>query len=253
MARPILHSVTSFDLMRTSGELASSTLDYISSYVVEGISTEILNELCHNFIIFNKAIPAPLNYHGFPKSICTSVNYIVCHGIPSVSKSLKKGDIINIDVTVIIDGWHGDTSRMFTIGIIHKQARLLIDVTYTCMVLGISVVRPGNSTSDIGNIIQSYADNMGFTVVRDFCGHGIGEDFHSAPEILHFGNNDSRGVILEEGMFFTIEPMINIGTHNVKVLRDGWTVVTKDKKLSSQFEHTLAVTKNGSEVFTLTC
>ena len=250
MINPIIHSLADYDLMRKAGCLASKVLDYITPYVLPGVSTETLNEMCHKFIINHNAIPAPLNYNGFPKSICTSVNHVVCHGIPSKSKILRNGDIINIDVTVILEGWHGDTSRMFSVGKVDLIAQRLIDVTYDCMMLGINSVKPGSTIGNIGYAIQSHAENHGFSVVKDFCGHGIGRSFHTSPEILHFGKQGT-GLRLEEGMFFTIEPMINVGRHFVKILKDGWTVVTKDKSLSAQFEHTLGVTSNGFEIFTL--
>ncbi|MCP4923586.1 MAG: type I methionyl aminopeptidase [bacterium] len=250
MNRPILHDVADFEPMRKAGRLGSQVLDYITPHVVAGVSTETLNQLCHDFIVDHGAIPAPLNYNGFPKSICTSVNHVVCHGIPSESKVLRKGDTINIDVTVILDGWYGDTSRMFCVGDVSRRAQKLIDVTYDCMMRGIEVVKPGATLDDVGHAIQSYAEGQGFSVVRDFCGHGIGQIFHTSPEVLHFGQ-PGTGLTLEEGMFFTIEPMINMGKYPVKVLNDGWTAVTKDKSLSAQFEHTLAVTSSGFEIFTL--
>jgi len=245
----ILHDAADFEGMRKAGHLAAQTLDFITPYVKEGITTQELNDLCHEFIVKNGAIPAPLNYRGFPKSICTSLNHVVCHGIPG-PKKLHEGDILNIDVTVILDGWHGDTSRMFGIGKVPLKAQKLIDVTYEAMMRGIEVVRPGAYTGDIGHAIQSYAEAKGFSVVRDFCGHGLGRVFHTAPEILHYGR-PSTGVQLEEGMFFTIEPMINAGQDEVKVLNDGWTAVTRDKSLSAQFEHSLGVTSTGYEIFTV--
>lgn len=235
--------------MREAGKLASQTLDYITEFVVEGVTTDELNTLCHDFIIKNNAIPAPLNYNGFPKSICTSVNHVVCHGIPS-DKKLKKGDIINIDVTVIKDGWYGDTSRMFFIGKPSILAKKLVETTYECMMRGIEAVKPGATLGDIGYAIQSYAEKKGFSVVRDFCGHGLGREFHMEPQVLHYGKPGS-GQILEEGMFFTIEPMINEGKKETRILKDNWTAVTKDKSLSAQYEHSLAVTSNGYEIFTV--
>jgi len=244
-----IHSPQDFEGMRKAGRLASQVLDFIGPYVKEGVSTETLNTLCHEFIISHKAIPAPLNYHGFPKSICTSVNHVVCHGIPG-PKKLVKGDIINIDVTVILDGWFGDTSRMYTVGKPPVRAAKLIDVTYEAMMRGIEVVKPGNTFGDIGHVIQEFVEKNGFSVVRDFCGHGIGQTFHMAPSVLHFGK-PGTGPILEEGMFFTIEPMVNAGKHPVKVLEDGWTAVTRDRSLSAQFEHSLGVTPTGYEIFTV--
>lgn len=236
--------------MRAAGLLAAQTLDYITDYVKEGVSTNYLNELCHNFIIKNEAIPAPLNYKGFPKSICTSINHVVCHGIPN-DKLLKKGDILNIDVTVILDGWYGDTSRMFYISEVSIKPRRLVQVTYEAMLLGIEKVRPGIKLGDIGHTIQQYVEKHNYSVVRDYCGHGIGKIFHAEPSVLHYGKPDT-GVILEEGMFFTIEPMVNAG-HYATLLShlDGWTVTTRDKSLSAQFEHTIGVTKDGFEIFTL--
>lgn len=245
----VLHSEKDFDKMRKAGKLASQVLDFITPYVKENVTTLELDELCHDFIVSNGAIPAPLNYKGFPKSICTSVNHVVCHGIPS-NKILKSGDIINIDITVILDEWHGDTSRMFFIGKKNIKSEKLVDVTFKSMWKGIKKVKPGNTLGDIGNAIQEYAENSGYSVVRDFCGHGIGRVFHSAPNILHYGEK-GKGMKLKEGMIFTIEPMINIGKKDIKILSDGWTAVTRDKKLSAQYEHTLGVTKNGYEVFTL--
>lgn len=238
-----------FQGMRKAGRLASKVLDYITPFVKAGVSTQHLNDLCHNFIIEHQAIPAPLHYRGFPKSICTSVNHVVCHGIPSSDKILKSGDIINIDVTVILDGWYGDTSRMFSIGKPSPLAQKLMDTTYECMMRAIELVRPGTSLGDVGFTIQTYAEGKGFSVVRDFCGHGLGRVFHDAPEVVHFGK-PGDGVILEEGMFFTIEPMINTGSHQVKILQDGWTAVTRDKGLSAQYEHSIGVTATGHEIFT---
>jgi methionyl aminopeptidase len=235
--------------MRKAGKLAKQTLDFIAPYVKEGVTTESLNDLCHNFIVGNGAIPAPLNYHGFPKSICTSVNHVVCHGIPD-KVPLKEGDIINIDVTVIVDGWHGDTSRMFTVGKVSLQAQKLIQTTYEAMMRAIDIVKPGVRLGDIGYTIQSFVEDKGFSVVRDFCGHGIGRVFHQDPNVVHFGKRGT-GQALDYGTFFTIEPMINAGKHHVKVLSDGWTAVTVDRSLSAQFEHTIGITENGVEIFTL--
>ena len=246
----IIHSEKDFLEMRKAGKLASKVLDFITPEVKQGVSTLRLDTLCHQFIVENNAIPAPLNYRGFPKSICTSVNHVVCHGIPG-EKILLDGDIINIDITVILNGWHGDTSRMFMIGKPKIKAKKLIEITFSSMWEGINQVKPGNTTGDIGYAIQNYAESMGYSVVRDFCGHGIGKEFHTAPNILHYGNK-GQGTVLEEGMFFTIEPMINIGKKEVNILDDGWTAVTKDKSLSAQFEHTIGVTKTGFEVFTNT-
>jgi methionyl aminopeptidase len=244
-----IHDSAGFEGMRKAGRLAARTLDFITPHVKEGITTEELNNLCHDFIVSHKAIPAPLNYKGFPKSICTSLNHVVCHGIPGERK-LQTGDILNIDVTVILDGWYGDTSRMFTVGKISLKAQRLIDVTYEAMMRGIEVVRPGAFLGDIGHAIQNYAESKGFSVVRDFCGHGLGRVFHAPPEVLHYGKPHT-GIELQTGMFFTIEPMINAGRYEVKVLNDGWTAVTRDKSLSAQFEHSLGVTSSGYEIFTL--
>lgn len=244
-----IHSTESFEPMRKAGRLAAQVLDFIESYVKPGITTGELNDLCHKFIIDHGAIPAPLGYRGFPKSICTSVNHVVCHGIPG-DKILHEGDIINIDVTVILDGWYGDTSRMYAVGKIGVKAQKLIDATYEAMMRGTEVVRPGTTLGDIGHAIQSYVEPLGYSVVRDFCGHGIGRVFHGHPEVLHFGK-PGQGTKLEEGMFFTIEPMINAGHYAVKVLSDDWTAVTRDKSLSAQFEHTIGVTADGYEIFTV--
>lgn len=246
-----IHTAEDFNGMRKAGRLAAQVLDYITVYVKPGVSTEKLNQLCHDMIIENGAIPAPLNYRGFPKSICTSVNHVVCHGIPSESKILQDGDIVNIDVTVIVDGWHGDTSRMYLVGEnVSVKARKLVSVTYEAMMLGIQAVKPGATLNDIGKAIQQYAESNGYSVVRDFCGHGIGKVFHDAPQVLHYYQKDNN-TVLEPGMFFTIEPMINIGKYETKTLPDGWTVVTKDKSLSAQFEHSIGVTNSGFEIFTI--
>ncbi len=234
--------------MRRAGRLAAEVLDLITPSVVPGVTTGELDRICHDHIVLHGAIPAPLNYRGFPKSICTSVNHVVCHGIPG-DKRLEDGDIINIDVTVILDGWHGDTSRMFYVGKASVKARRLVDVTYEAMMQGIGVVRPGAKLGDIGHAIQHYAEGHRFSVVRDFCGHGLGRVFHDAPSVLHFGE-PGTGLELREGMFFTIEPMINAGAYEVKILADGWTAVTKDRSLSAQFEHSIAVTADGHEIFT---
>ena len=246
-----LHTPEDFEGMRKAGKLAAETLDYITDFVKPGVTTGELDRLCHEFITDNGAIPAPLNYRGFPKSICTSINHVVCHGIPDDAKKLVDGDVMNIDVTVILDGWFGDTSRMFPVGDkVSVKARNLIDVTYQSMMLAIEAVKPGLRLGDLGHIIQSFAEGHRFSVVRDFCGHGLGRVFHDAPSILHYGEPDT-GVELREGMFFTIEPMINAGKYPVKVLSDGWTAVTKDRSLSAQFEHSIGVTATGYEIFTL--
>ncbi len=244
-----IHEPGDFDSMRNAGQLAARTLDYILPHVVAGVTTERLDRLCHEFILDHDAVPAPLGYKGFPKSICTSVNHVVCHGIPG-EKRLENGDILNIDVTVILDGWHGDTSRMFFVGDVPLKARRLVDVTFEAMMRGISVVKPGATLGDIGNAIQNHAEAARCSVVRDFCGHGLGRVFHDTPNVLHYGEPGTRPV-LREGMFFTIEPMINLGRADVKILADNWTAVTKDRSLSAQFEHSIGVTATGYEIFTL--
>jgi methionyl aminopeptidase len=245
-----IHGPEAFAAMRRAGALAAETLDFITPYVRPGITTGELDRLCHEFIVDNDAIPAPLNYRGFPKSICTSINHVVCHGIPG-ERRLIEGDTLNIDVTPILDGWHGDASRMFFAGErIPVKARKLADVTYEAMMRGIGVVRPGVRIGAIGDAIQRYAESHRYSVVRDFCGHGVGRIFHDAPSILHYGHPD-EGPVMREGMFFTVEPMINAGRWEVKILSDGWTAVTKDRSLSAQFEHTVAVTATGYEIFTI--
>lgn len=245
-----IHSEADFEGMRAAGKLAAQTLDMITDHVVPGVTTEELDRVCYLFITKHGAIPAPLNYKGFPKSICTSINHVVCHGIPE-EKSLREGDIVNIDVTVILNGWHGDTSRMFFVGDkISVKARKLCDITYDCLMAGIDVVKPGATLGDVGYAIQEMAHKNRFSVVRDFCGHGLGRVFHAPPSVVHFGE-PATGEVLEAGMFFTIEPMINAGKYHTKVLQDGWTAVTRDRSLSAQFEHSLAVTETGFEIFTL--
>jgi methionyl aminopeptidase len=243
-----IHDPQDFEGMRRAGLLAAETLDFITPHVLPGVRTDELDRLCEVFIRDHGAIPAPLNYRGFPKSICTSINHVVCHGIPG-DRRLRDGDIINVDVTTIVDGWHGDTSRMFPVGEISVKAQRLIDVTFEAMWRGIGVVRPDATVGDIGHAIQTFVEEQRFSVVRDFCGHGLGRIFHDVPNIPHFGQ-PGTGPALREGMFFTIEPMINAGRWEVKVLGDGWTAVTKDRSLSAQFEHSIAVTADGYEVFT---
>jgi methionyl aminopeptidase len=243
-----LHGPEAFEGMRKAGQLAAAALDMLVEHVKPGVTTERLDDLIVEFALDHKAIPAPLNYRGFPKAICTSVNHVVCHGIPN-SKPLKEGDIINIDVTLIVDGWHGDTSRMYPVGHISRRAERLIDVTYESLMRGVAAVKPGHTTGHIGASIQSYAEAERCGVVRDFCGHGLGRVFHDRPNILHYGE-PGDGVVLEPGMLFTIEPMINLGKPHVKILADGWTAVTRDRELSAQFEHTVGVTETGCEVFT---
>ena len=235
--------------MRIAGRLAAEVLEMIGEHVQPGITTDELNTLCHDYIVNEQqAIPAPLNYHGFPKSICTSVNHVVCHGIPN-NKRLKKGDVINIDVTVIKDGFHGDTSKMFFVGEPTILAKRLVAITYDCLLAGIELVKPGCQLGDIGHVIQQKAEANNYTIVREYCGHGIGEVFHEEPQVLHYGL-PGTGVELQSGMTFTIEPMVNAGKRHVKLLSDHWTVVTKDRKLSAQWEHTILVTDDGYEVLT---
>jgi methionyl aminopeptidase len=235
--------------MRIAGNLASEVLVMIEEFVKPGITTQELNDICHEYITKElKCIPAPLNYRGFPKSICTSINHQVCHGIPD-KRILKKQDILNIDITVIKDGYHGDTSKMFYIGKPTIQAKRLVELTYEALKIGINTVKPGATIGDIGNNIQNYAEKNHCSVVREYCGHGIGKEFHEEPQILHYGKS-GEGLELKEGMIFTIEPMINFGKKEVKLLPDNWTVVTKDHSLSAQWEHTILVTKNGYEVLT---
>jgi methionyl aminopeptidase len=235
--------------MRVAGQLAAEQLRMIVPYIKPGVTTNELNDICHDYTVnVQQAIPAPLNYHGFPKSICTSVNQQVCHGIPS-DKQLKNGDIINIDVTVIKDGFHGDTSKMFFVGEPSILAQRVCRISHECMKIVIEMVKPGIHLGDIGHAIQSHAESNNCSVVREYCGHGIGKTFHEEPQVLHYGQSGT-GIILEPGMTFTIEPMINAGKRQVKILNDGWTVVTKDRSLSAQWEHTILVTDDGYEVFT---
>jgi len=238
----------SFEKMRKAGSLAADTLDAVTNYVKPGVTTNKLDKICYEYIRDNGGYSAPLFYRGFPKSCCTSTNHIVCHGIPG-NKYLVEGDIINIDVTAIIDGWHGDTSRMFYIGEVSIKSKNLISATYNAMMEAISKIKSGIHLGDIGNAIQTYVEKKGYSVVRDFCGHGIGKIFHEPPNILHYGKK-GEGIKLETGMMFTVEPMINEGSFSTKMLKDGWTAVTKDKSLSAQFEHTIGVTDNGFEIFT---
>jgi methionyl aminopeptidase len=245
-----IHTSEEFKKMRVAGKLGAETLDFITEYVILGVTTDHLNDLCHDFITKNGAIPAPLNYRGFPKSICTSINHVVCHGIPS-DKKLKNNDIINIDVTVIVDGWHGDTSRMYYVGDVGVKQKRLVQVTYESMMIGIEMVKPGVRLGDIGHAIQKHAEKHKYSVVRDYTGHGIGQVFHDEPTVLHYGKAGT-GLVLEEGMFFTIEPMVNAGKYDTILSKfDDWTVTTRDKSLSAQFEHTVGVTKDGVEIFTM--
>jgi len=236
--------------MRVAGRLAADVLEMIGDFVKPGVSTGELDRICHRYITeVQGAIPAPLNYRGFPKSICTSLNQVICHGIPSDKKLLKNGDIINIDVTVIKDGYHGDTSKMFAVGNISSAAERLIRITRECMFKGIGIVKPGIRLGDIGAVIQQHAEANHYSVVREYCGHGIGAIFHEEPQVMHYGTAGT-GMIIEEGMTFTIEPMINQGRRHSKLLPDGWTVITKDRKLSAQWEHTILVTAGGHEILT---
>ena len=244
-----IHSEADFDGMRTAGRLAAETLDFITPHVVPGVKTLELDRLCAEFVADRGAISAPLNYRGFPKSVCISANHVVCHGIPG-DKVLEEGDIINIDVTPIVDGWHGDSSRMFYVGEVSIKAKRLIDVTFGALMAGIEVIKPGATVGDIGHAIETFVKPFRYSIVRDFCGHGLGRIFHDAPNILHFGR-PGEGAVLREGMFFTVEPMVNIGRPEVKIMSDGWTAVTKDRSLSAQFEHSLGVTADGYELFTL--
>jgi len=244
-----LYSSDDFAGMRRAGQLAAATLDFITPYVKSGVSTAELDELMKRFIADHGAISGPLGYRGYPKSTCISVNHVVCHGIPS-DKRLQEGDIVNIDVTPVLDGWFGDSSRMYFCGDVSVKARKLVDVTYDAMMLGIAQVKPGASFGDIGHVIQNFAEGHRFSVVRDFSGHGVGRKFHEPPKVRHYGR-PGEGATLQEGMIFTIEPMINAGSYGVKVLSDGWTAVTRDKSLSAQFEHTVGVTRDGCEIFTL--
>lgn len=247
--RITLHGPEDFEAMRKAGRLAAETLDFIAEYVKPGTTTGELDRLCAQFISERGGVSAPLNYRGFPKSICTSVNHVVCHGIPG-DKVLENGDVINIDVTPIVDGWHGDTSRMYYVGKPSVKASKLVEVTYEALMRGLAAVKPGATLGDVGWAIQSYVEKHRFSVVRDFCGHGLGRVFHEPPNVMHYGR-PGHGVVLKEGMFFTVEPMINAGKPDTKILGDGWTAVTKDKSLSAQFEHSIGVTATGCEIFTL--
>jgi methionyl aminopeptidase len=244
-----LHGPEAFAGMQKAGQLVAEALDLLVDEVRPGVTTEALDQFVFNFAMAHGAVPAPLNYRGFPKSICTSLNHVVCHGIPG-QRVLKEGDVLNIDVTFIVDGWHGDSSRMYGVGKISRAAERLLEVTYTALMRGVAVVRPGTTTGDIGAAIQTYAEAERCSVVRDFCGHGLGRVFHDRPNILHYGE-PGEGLQLKPGMLFTIEPMINLGKPPVKILSDGWTAVTRDRSLSAQFEHTVGVTETGCQVFTL--
>ncbi len=243
-----LHGPEGFVGMRVAGALAAAALDMLVPHVVPGAITEELDRLVEDFVLAAGAVPATVGYRGYAHSSCISINHVVCHGIPS-AKALKDGDIVNIDITVIVDGWHGDTSRMFLVGDVPLKARRLVEATYECMMLGIEQAKPGNTVGDIGHAIQSHAERQRYGVVRDFCGHGLGRLFHDVPEIVHAGR-PGTGPELRPGMFFTIEPMINLGKAGVKVLDDGWTAVTRDRSLSAQYEHSIGITETGCEIFT---
>lgn len=245
-----IRSKSEINKMRIAGTLAAEVLEMIEQYVVPGVSTEELDRICHKHIVEKqKATPACLGYNGFPKSICTSINQVICHGIPSEKKILKSGDIINIDVTVIKDGWYGDTSKMYSVGNVASHAQRLVTISQECLYKAIDLVGPGVQLGDLGHVIQQHAEKNYYSVVRDYCGHGIGSEFHEEPQILHYGT-PSTGIALKEGMTFTIEPMLNAGKPATKLKPDGWTVETRDGRLSAQWEHTMVVTANGCEVFT---
>ena len=244
-----LHGPAGFEGMRRAGQLAAKTLDFITPHVQPGVTTEQLDDMMEAFMRDHGAVPATIGYKGYTKASCISANHVVCHGIPG-DKRLRDGDIVNIDVTPLLDGWHGDTSRMFYVGDkVPVKAKRLVDVTYDALMRGIAAAKPGNTLGDIGHAIQSYAESLRFSIVRDFCGHGVGRVFHTVPSVLHYGEPNT-GIVLREGMFFTIEPMINAGRADVKVLSDGWTAVTRDRSLSAQFEHSIGITGDGAEIFT---
>ncbi len=244
-----LHGPQAFAAMRKAGQLTAQALDLLCDHVRPGVTTDELDRLIRDFAVANDAVPAPLFYRGYPRSICTSINHVVCHGIPN-DKPLREGDVVNIDVTLIVDGWHGDASRMYQVGEVARKAQRLVEVTYECLMRGIAAAKPGNRTGDLGHAIQTYAEGERCSGVRDFCGHGLGRLFHDMPNILHYGRA-GEGIELKPGMLFTIEPMINLGRPHVKILADGWTAVTRDRSLSAQFEHTVGITEDGCEIFTL--
>lgn len=245
-----IKSSREIELMRATSKLASQTLEFIGEYVVPGVSTEKLDKLCHEYIMDHGAYPAPLNYHGFPKSICTSKNEVICHGIPSKKDIIKDGDILNIDVTTKLNGFHGDTNKTFFVGEVKPEIKKLVDVTYECMWEGIRQVKPGNRIGDIGGAISKLAAEHNYGVVEEYCGHGIGREFHEEPQVVHSAESGT-GAVMKKGMTFTIEPMINLGSRHCLLLDDDWTVITKDRKWSAQFEHTILVTETGYEVLTL--
>ena len=244
-----IHGPAAFEGMRRAGQLAAECLDMLTEHVRPGVPTDKIDQMIFEFGRDHNALPATLMYRGYRRSSCTSVNHVVCHGIPN-DKPLREGDIVNVDVTFILDGWHGDSSRMYAVGLIPRRAERLIEVTYESMMRGIAAIRPGATTGDIGAAIQTFVEAQHMSVVRDFCGHGLGRLFHDEPNVVHFGR-PGDGITLKPGMFFTVEPMINLGRPHVKVLSDGWTAVTRDRSLSAQFEHTVAVTQSGVEIFTL--
>ena len=244
-----LHGPAAFEGMMKAGRLAAETLDMIVPHMAPGVTTAEIDRLIYDFIVAGGGVPATLGYRGYTHSVCISINHVVCHGIPS-EKTLKSGDIVNVDVTPLLDGWHGDTSRMYLIGDVPIKARRLVEVTYECLMIGIEHAKPGNRMGDVANAIQRHAEKHRYGVVRDFCGHGVGRLFHDAPEVVHVGK-PGTGPELRPGMIFTIEPMINIGRPDVKLLDDGWTAVTRDRSLSAQFEHSIGITEDGCEIFTL--
>jgi methionyl aminopeptidase len=244
-----IKSAREITLMRETGLLAAKTLRFIEKQIKVGMTTEQVNQLCHDYMVKRGAIPAPLNYHGFPKSVCTSRNEVICHGIPNSKEILRDGDILNVDVTTKVNGFHGDTNRTFFVGQVRPEIKKLVDVTYQCMMAGIAVCRPGTRLGDIGAVIEELAHSHGYSVVQEYCGHGIGREFHEEPQILHYGKRGT-GVEMKPGMTFTIEPMINLGKRHCRLLDDGWTVVTKDKSWSAQFEHTILITEDGHEILT---
>ncbi len=244
-----LHGRAAFDGMHKAGRLAAATLDMITPHMVPGVTTAEIDRMIYDFVLANGGVPATLGYRGYTHSSCISINHVVCHGIPS-EKTFKAGDIVNVDVTPIVDGWHGDTSRMYLIGDVPLKAKRLVEVTYECLMLGIEQAKPGNTMGDVANAIQRHAERHRYGVVRDFCGHGVGRLFHDAPEVVHVGK-PGTGPELKPGMIFTIEPMINIGRPDVKLLDDGWTAVTRDRSLSAQFEHSIGITEDGCEIFTV--
>jgi methionyl aminopeptidase len=247
--QPVIHGADAFAAMRKAGRFTAEILDYITPFVKPGITTGEIDRLCHEYHLAHGAVPGPLGFHGYPKSICTSVNHVICHGVPG-DLVLKDGDIINIDVTPIVDGWFGDSSRMFFVGNVSRLARGLVKATHEAMMRGVRAVKPGATLGDVGHAIQSFAEARGYSIVRDFAGHGIGRTMHTVPQVLHYGS-PGRDLRLEPGMFFTIEPMLNIGAPEARIMADGWTAVTRDGSLSAQFEHTVAVTQTGVEIFTL--